>query len=266
MTARAESRERGAESRGSPCGDNCAHTRISRPFFSALSSLLSALRRPTVNGRTSTLVLIIATSLVLSGCRMPFFGKRHEPVQREILSFHTTIEATHLRRVAVLPFHRAENIGRSAGAMDENMTAALRELGLHEVLTVSVSERDTLLKRDVIRANRITTDELLAIRDALKVDGVLIGRIEQFTSYDPIAIGVTADLVSCLDGSVVWSATGHFDGGRSDVQKEIETWYDRVIRSGGIAGWKQTLESPKLFTRYVAERLALSIPVPVATK
>jgi hypothetical protein len=202
----------------------------------------------------------------MTGCRVPFFGVRHAPVQREILSFHTTIEATQLRRVAVLPFHRADGIGRSAGAMDESMTSALRELGLHEVLSVSLSERDTLLKRDVIRANRITTDELLALRDALKCDGVLIGRIEQFTSYDPLAIGVTADLVSCLDGSVVWSATGHFDGSRSDVQKEIEKWYDRAISSGNISGWKQTLESPKLFTRYVAERLTLSIPVPVAKK
>lgn len=212
----------------------------------------------------AVILFLVLSSLAMNGCRIPFFSSRHEPVQREILSFHTTIEATQLRRVAVLPFHRAEGIGRSAMAMDESMTSALRELGLHEVLSVSQTERDTLLKRDVIRANRITTDELLALRDALKCDGVLIGRIEQFTSYDPLAIGVTADLVSCLDGSVVWSATGHFDGSRSDVQKEIEKWYDRAISSSNIAGWRQTLESPKLFTRYVAERLTLSIPVPVA--
>lgn len=212
------------------------------------------------------ILLILVSALTMNGCRVPFFSSRHEPVQREILSYHTTFEATQLRRVAVLPFHRADGIGRSASAMDESMTSALRELGLHEVLSVSQTERDTLLKRDVIRSNRITTDELLALRDALKCDGVLIGRIEQFTSYDPLAIGVTADLVSCLDGSVLWSATGHFDGSRSDVQKEIENWYDRAISSHNIAGWKQTLESPKMFTRYVAERLALSIPVAVTKK
>jgi hypothetical protein len=224
-------------------------------------------KRIVSGNRNSGLILLLLTSAVLmNGCRVPFFTARPEPVQREILSFHTTIEATQLRRVAVLPFHRSEGIGRSAATMDENMTAALRELGLHEVLTVSLVERDALLKRDVIRANRITTDELLAIRDALKCDGVLIGRIEQFTSYDPIAIGVTADLVSCLDGTVLWSATGHFDGSRSDVQQEIQVWYKRAITSGNIAGWKQTLESPKLFTRYVAERMSLSIPVPVAKK
>jgi len=219
------------------------------------------------DSRTSGLLLLLLMSaLALNGCRIPFFSPRYEPVQREILSFHTSVEASQLRRVAVLPFHRAEGIGRSASAMDESMTSALRELGLHEVLTVSIAERDLLLKRDVIRANSITTDELLGLRDALKCDGVLIGRIEQFTSYDPLAIGVTADLVSCLDGSVVWSATGHFDGSRSDVQQEIENWYGRAIKSNNIAGWRQTLESPKLFTRYVAERLSLSIPVPPPKK
>ena len=209
-------------------------------------------------------LFILFSLLMTTGCRIPFFSSRYEPVQHELLSFHTTAEATALRRVAVLPFNRADGVGRSAGAMDESMTAALRELGLHEVLTVSVAERDAILKRDVIRSNRITTDELLALRDRLKCDGVLIGRIEQFSSYDPLAIGITADLVSCLDGSVVWSATGHFDGSRSDVQREIEYWYGRAVSSNNIAGWKQTLESPKLFTRYVAERMALSIPVPIA--
>jgi hypothetical protein len=206
--------------------------------------------------------------LPLSRCALValVLGSRHPPVQHELLSFTTSAEAATLRRVAVLPFHRADGIGRSAGAMDENMTAALRELGLHEVLTIGIPERDRLLPRDVIRDNRITSDELLALRDALKCDGVLIGRLEQFTSYDPISIGVTADLISCLDGSVVWSATGHFDGSRSDVQREIETWFDRTVGKGGIAGWRQTLESPKLFSRYVAERLALSIPVPVAKR
>ncbi|HEX3133263.1 MAG TPA: hypothetical protein VHX44_06725 [Planctomycetota bacterium] len=223
-------------------------------------------RSRSIGHRVGLCALLLVSAVAMGGCRIPFFSSRYEPVQREILSFHTTIEASQLHRVAVLPFHRADGIGRSAGAMDESMTSAMRELGLHEVLTVSVAERDLLLKRDVIRANRITTDELLALRDALKCDGVLIGRIEQFTSYDPLAIGVTADLVSCLDGSVVWSATGHFDGSRSDVQHEIENWYGRAISSGNIAGWKQTLESPKLFTRYVAERLSLSIPVPVAKK
>jgi hypothetical protein len=180
------------------------------------------------------------------------------------MSFHTTIEASALRRVAVLPLHRADNIGRAVSAMDDSMTTALRELAIHEVLSISIKQRELLLPDDVIKSNRISTKQLLAIRDELQVDGILIGRIEHFNSYDPLAIGLTVDLISCLDGSVVWSATGHFDGARQDVQYEVERWHEREIKSDGIAGWKVTLQSPKLFTRFIAERMVKTIPVPVA--
>ncbi len=207
---------------------------------------------------------ILLTIIPLSGCRVPFFSRLYEPPRHEVLSFHTSIEASSLRRVAVMPFHRAGNIGRAASAMDDSMTTALRELAIHEVLTISVNQRDLLLPVDVIKSNRISTQQLLTIRDELRVDGILVGRIEHFNSYDPLAIGLTVDLISCLDGSVVWSATGHFDGARQDVQYEVERWYERQIGSDGITGWKVTLQSPKLFTRYIAERMVKTIPVPIA--
>jgi hypothetical protein len=133
-------------------------------------------------------------------------------------------------------------------------------------LSISISQRDELLQTDVVKTNRISSTQLLAIRDALQVDGIMVGRIEHFNSYDPLAIGVTVDLISCLDGSIVWSATGHFDGARQDIQYDVERWYERQITSDGIAGWKVTLQSPKLFTRYIAERMVKTIAIPLVKK
>jgi hypothetical protein len=215
--------------------------------------------------RCFSAVLLICALLSLSGCDIPFFSRSKSP-HHELLSSHTTPQATTVRRVAVLPFYLAQDVGRSAAAMNESMPAALRELGLHEVIAASVTQRDLLLPDDPLAANHLTTDQLLKLRDALHCDAVLIGRIEQFDSFDPISIGVSAHLVSCLDGSVPWSATGNFDGHRQDVQDEIEDWYGRSsgTENGSISGWKSVLQSPRLFTRYVADRLALSIPMPPA--
>lgn len=217
----------------------------------------------------NTLIRLVAACTLLTslaGCHFPF--TRAAPVQHEMLSAHTSPQAAGLRRVAVLPFSFADGVGRSARVMDESMTAALRELGLHEVLTVSAAQRDLLLPSDVILSNHISVDDLLKLRDALRCDGVVVGRIEQFDGYDPLAMGVTAALVSCLDGSVTWSATAHFDSRRKDVQQDIQAWYERTAGGGNdsIAGWKLTLKSPQLFTRYCAEKLALSIPLPVAKR
>jgi hypothetical protein len=214
--------------------------------------------------RHAALLVIAALALGVAGCRFPF--TRPEPVQHELLSFRTTPQAADLKRVAVLPFYLADGVGRSATAINESMPSALRELGLHEVLSVSVNQRDLLLPDDPLLANHITTDQLLKLRDNLHCDGVLLGRIEQFDSFDPISMGVSAHLVSCLDGSIPWSAIGHFDGRRQDVQQDIERWYERTNGdgSGNLSGWRLVLASPRLFTRYVAERMALSIPIPPA--
>lgn len=190
------------------------------------------------------------------------FWRRSLP--HEVMSCTTTPRAAEAGRVAVLPFFCADGVGRSAGVMGDSMATGLRELGLHEVILISPEQRDRLLPHDVVLANRMRAEDLLAIRDALHVDAVLLGRIESYDSFDPISIGVTCALISCRDGEVLWNATGHFDGHRQNIQDEVRYWYGRTLsaESNPISGWKVALESPKLFTRYVAERLALSIPVP----
>lgn len=184
--------------------------------------------------------------------------------QHEVMSAATTPRAADAGRVAVLPFFIAEGVGRAAGVMGESMAAGLRELGLHEVVLVTPDQRDRMLTHDVVLANRMRAEDLLKIRDALRVDAVLLGRVEQFDSFDPISMGATCSLVSCRDGEVLWSATGHFDGHRQDIQDEIRLWYGKTLsgESNPISGWKVVLESPKLFTRYVADRMVQSIPEP----
>jgi hypothetical protein len=216
--------------------------------------------------RGAGLALLALMAMALGGCDWQFW--RAKPGPHELLSSHTTPQASAMLRVAVLPFYLGQDVGRAAVAMNESMPAALRELGLHEVISVGLAQRDLLLPEDPLMANHLTTDQLLKLRDALHCDAVLIGRIEQFDSFDPISIGVSAHLVSCLDGTVPWSATGHFDGHRQDVQDEIADWYGRAIGSenASISGWRSVLQSPRLFTRYVAERLVLSIPMPPIKK
>jgi hypothetical protein len=216
--------------------------------------------------RGAGLALLALMAMALGGCDWQFW--RAKPGPHELLSSHTTPQASAMHRVAVLPFYLGQDVGRAAVAMNESMPAALRELGLHEVISVGLAQRDLLLPEDPLMANHLTTDQLLKLRDALHCDAVLIGRIEQFDSFDPISIGVSAHLVSCLDGTVPWSATGHFDGHRQDVQDEIADWYGRAIGSenASISGWRSVLQSPRLFTRYVAERLVLSIPMPPIKK
>ena len=201
-------------------------------------------------------VLLFSALMLLVGCTRPA-----APQGR---SFQTTPQASEALRVGVLPFWQGEKVGRSAQQITDNFAASLRTLGRHEVINVTPERRRILLPDDALATNRITTDALVRLREALQVDAVVIGRIEQFDSFDPPVIGMTAHLVSCLDGSVLWSATAHLDGGRQDVQDDLEWWSDHQNGAGNrsIAGWRLALSSPATFARYATDRLVETIPYP----
>lgn len=202
------------------------------------------------------LVLALAASVLLASC-----GGSRSDAPTHPFSYHVLPDIGQLTRVAVLPFTHGPRIGRAADVITASMAASLRELGLHQVVEVDSARSDLLPTRDPVLTEDISSDDLLRLRDKLNVDGVLIGRVEQFTSFDPIAVGVSVHLVSCLDGQAVWSATGHFDGRRDDVQRDIQAWWrsHQAASPNSVQGWQTTLQSPSLFTRYVCDRLVATM-------
>lgn len=202
-----------------------------------------------------TLAVLLA-ALVAAGCA------RTSPPPAT--SWRTSARAAEPGRVAVLAFWSGDGVGRSAAATSEAMAASLRELGLHEVLSVGTERRRALLPDDVLLANRLSVEQLLRLRDELRCDAVLLGRIEQFNAYDPVALGLSVHLVSCADGEKLWEATTHLDGARQEVQDDLRRWYERTAGHGapGIAGWRGVLASPARFARYATDRLVSTLPPP----
>jgi hypothetical protein len=141
--------------------------------------------------------------------------------------------------------------------VDEALAAALRELGRHEVVAVEREAAARLLPADPLYHDRLDGSVLLALRDALGADAVLISRLERFQSFDPCALALTAHLVDCGDGSILWSATGHLDAGRIDVQEDVRLWHGRSNGDAlpSVAGWRGVLLSPSRFARYAADRM-----------
>jgi hypothetical protein len=205
---------------------------------------------------STALLVVFGFLVVLSGCRRP-------PPPASI-SAQTSVSANEPMRIAVLPFVLADGVGRSAHALDEAFSAALRTLGRHEVIGVPLEKARLLLPASAIERSVITADDLLRLRDALQVDAVVLGRVDQFTGFDPLAIGATAHLVAVTDGAVLWSATAELDAGRADVQNDVQWWHEHGNGSGNasLAGWRMTLSSPSSFARYVADRLVETIPMP----
>lgn len=205
----------------------------------------------------------ILLALVLAFCagcefRSPF---RRMPVAPPgTVSWQTTPRAIEPLRVAVLPVVLAERIGKGAAELSPALADSLRELGRHEVVLVGPEQAAKLLLPD-LRTGSLPVDALLAVRDATGCDAVVFSRVEQFDQFHPVSIGVSAHLVSCHDGAILWNAQAQLDGRRDDVQLDIEAWWERTRGSQGAAltGWKSVLSSPREFCRYAADRLAWTV-------
>lgn len=183
----------------------------------------------------------------------------------ESFPYHRDTAINETRRVLLLPAFRGTAVGRSARSVDQAMATAWRELGLFEVVRIDDQARDLILAEDVLAGASIASEALRRFRVAYGVDAILVSRIDHLQSYDPVAIGLQAALVDCGDGTVLWSGSGHFDSARHDVQDDIASWYDATIGQANqhIAGWRSTLQSPRLFARYVCDRLAATArPIP----
>jgi len=198
---------------------------------------------------------IAAMVLAVSAC-----GPRPLVPDGATFSYHRDPQIAQIKRVVVMPFHRAQDVGSSAESLDRAMAASWRELGTFEVVGATLAERDALIPEDAFRKRSIESESLRRVFEDFRADAVLIGRIEVFDSYDPVTIGVEAALVSCVNGAVLWTGGGHFDGARETIQDDIVDWHRDAVGPGNqsVAGWRATLQSPRMFARYVSDRLAVT--------
>ena len=190
-------------------------------------------------------------AVLLTGCL------QRDPPPPTAVSFRTCDRAVAPARLAVLPVFLAPGVGRGAVVIDEALAAALRELAKHEVVTVDRPTAQRLVPNDPLAANRIDGHALLALRAATGADLVFVSRVERFASYDPCALALTAHLIDCRDGSVLWSATAHLDGARLEVQEDVHLWHHRTAGEAldPVGGWKTVLVSPSRFSRYACDRM-----------
>ena len=199
--------------------------------------------------------LVIFGIILLCSCG----GSRDTATDARLFSYYTG-DINSVSRVVYFPLYHGTRVGRSAERFDDGLASSFRELGHMEVIVATHMQRDHLLKHDPLEVNHMSSDDLRAIFQAFNCDAVIIGRIEQYDSYDPISIGLRCKMISCLDGAITWSAAGHFDSKRADIQDDIRDWHQATIGKNrpDLTGWQGTMQSPTLYARYVSDRLAAS--------
>jgi len=102
-----------------------------------------------------------------------------------------------------------------------------------------------------------TLDQILAIRETLKCDGVLLGTITEFRPYPHMAMGLRLKLLDLRDGQLLWAIDQVWDSTDKATEKRIKAYFLSEKRSG-FAPLKEELAavSPLEFIKFVSFEVA----------
>jgi hypothetical protein len=102
-----------------------------------------------------------------------------------------------------------------------------------------------------------TLDQISAVRETLKCDGVLLGTITEFRPYPHMAVGLRLKLLDLRDGRLLWALEQVWDSADKTTEKRIKNYFRSEKRSGFAPMHEQLAAvSPLEFIKFVSYEVA----------
>ena len=102
-----------------------------------------------------------------------------------------------------------------------------------------------------------TLEQLLAIRDALKCDGLLLGTVTEYRPYPHMTVGLRLKLLDLRDGRLVWALEQVWDSSDKAMEKRTKDYFKSEKREGfAPLNEKLAAVSPIEFIKFVSYEIA----------
>jgi len=144
--------------------------------------------------------------------------------------------------------------------LTEAITDALRKKHLFSLSTLY---RDAAAWRnlDLNDTASYSLEELSAIRNQLKADAVLFGRITQYYPYPHMLVGLHLKLIDLRDGRLLWATEQVWDSTDKRVERRMRLFFNSQMRAGyQPLDWELLITSPRAFNKFVACEVAQTLP------
>ncbi len=98
---------------------------------------------------------------------------------------------------------------------------------------------------------------MLATRETLKCNGLLVGTVTEYTPYPHMSLGLRLKLLDLTDGQLLWGLEQVWDSSDGDIQRRIKRYFKDDLRTG-FASLREELVvvSPLKFGKFVAYEVA----------
>ncbi len=159
-------------------------------------------------------------------------------------------------RAAIVELHNDSSYPRISTDITESLYQALQKrqvFGLTLIRQDDPSWKSLQLEHD----STYTFEQLLAIRDALKCDGVLIGTVTEYRPYPHMAVGLRLKLLDLRDGQLVWALEQVWDSSDKTTENRIKDYFKSEKREGyAPLHDKLATVSPLEFIKFVSYEVA----------
>lgn len=114
---------------------------------------------------------------------------------------------------------------------------------------------------DLDNMEALTLEELAEMRQALRCDAVLFGRVSHYRPFPKMQLGLYLKLMNLRNGLLVWGVDHLWDTTDRQTARRIQAYFRTRKRAGyDPLGWELVLKSPRAFERYVADEVADTLP------
>jgi len=134
-------------------------------------------------------------------------------------------------RIALVELYNDSSYPQISTDITDSLFQALQKkqvFGLNIVRQHDPSWRSLKLDLDKM----YTLDQILAIRQTLKCDGVLVGTITEFRPYPHLAVGLRLKLLDLRDGQLLWALEQVWDTADKTTENRIKKYFRSEKRSG----------------------------------
>ena len=205
-----------------------------------------------VASRKSCGMVFVLLAVLLSGCRT---HSASTPVS-DYCYLNPNKKLTDIGRVAIIELDNDSSYPQISNDITGSLYQALQKrqvFGLTVVRQNDPSLRSLQLERD----STFTLEQILAIRETLKCDGILLGTVTEFRPYPHMAVGLRLKLLDLRDGQLLWALEQIWDSADKTTEKRIKNYFKSEKRTG-FAPLHEDLAavSPLEFIRFVNYEVA----------
>lgn len=203
--------------------------------------------------------LLAAALAVVAGCAAP-----ERPARPHDLASSWTNprdERRPLRRVLVPPFEDRTGFPVEAERLRRTFVEALSRRGDYDLVAVDGAELRDEAPAAVFHAGAVSRKSLVAAARRYRADGVLFGVVRTLRPYEPLALGISIELVASDDGATTWSVDANYDASQREVEEDARNYHEtRLATTKSLEGWRLILISPSRFAEYACARIAAKAP------